>query len=72
MMERLSDGLERRGGRPMTPPPVAVLTEALTRQRDSRPELKDALEELNRLAADDDELAMRCGQRRQRAERRPE
>jgi hypothetical protein len=50
MMERLSDGLERRGGRPMTPPPVAILAEALTRQRDSRPELKDALEELNRLA----------------------
>ncbi len=39
MMERLSAGMERRSDRPVAP------------SRDMRPALRDALDELNRLAA---------------------
>ena len=50
MMERLSAGLERRAGRPVAPPPADMLAEVLARPRAVTPELRDALDELNRLA----------------------
>ncbi|HEY0270627.1 MAG TPA: hypothetical protein VGC10_06530 [Sphingomonas sp.] len=50
MMERLSAGLERRAGRPVAPPPADMLAEVLARPRAATPELRDALDELNRLA----------------------
>jgi hypothetical protein len=51
MMERLSAGLERRNGEPMAPPPAAAVAEALSGPRDVKPELRNALDQLNRLAA---------------------
>lgn len=50
MMERLSAGLERRAGKPVSPPPADRLADVLARPRAATPALRDALDELNRLA----------------------
>jgi hypothetical protein len=50
MMERLSAGLQRRAGKPVAPPPVDMLADVLNRPRAATPELREALDELNRLA----------------------
>jgi hypothetical protein len=50
MMERLSAGLERRAGTPLAPPPADKVADMLARPRAATPELRDALNELNRLA----------------------